>query len=104
MWRHLVRSFTKAHHLQSWFDGAKSGDRFVYFRGHLSFSSYSLNGDPRAADIKQLQELALRLGCPRGTAVRIKETSLNQEMGLGLGELSQKRLEEGGFEYVLTKR
>ena len=98
-----MRLFIKAHHLQSWFDTAQPGERYVYFRGHLSVSSYALNGDPRAADIKQLQELALRLGCPKETAVCIREKSLNQEMGLGLGTLSQKRMEEDGFAYILTK-
>lgn len=79
-----------------------SGASVVYYRGHIARDrDANGSGDPtRAARVAALADFMMRHGCgreyPLGDGTIID--------GLGTGHLTQRKIEDGIFEYLFIKK
>ncbi len=89
--------------LLAWFDQAAPGDRIKYFHGDLARARH----DVRALDARRIIELAdaaRKLGTPQNYEVHISTQPAHAlKPGQGRAHLAQRRLEEGSYEYFITK-
>ena len=85
------------------FAALEPGQSFVYYRGHMGSNRTQLG----ALDARDLGEAALRLATPRGHPVRpLWENShdTGREIGLGTADLTQRKIAEFCYEYIITMR
>ena len=75
--------------------GARSGTVICYHRGYLLFDRKT---DPRVAAIA---DIFLQAGTEEGWGYCAHSASLN---GLGLGVLTQRKVSDGKYHYLFTKR
>ena len=87
-----------ARQLERLFGDAGPGEIIVYHVGRLAEDRELSPRMDRTAD------LAMRLGCSTNVEVTMRPWSVHAEYGLGLGFLTQKRLDTGVFEYRIQKR